>query len=172
LLVLVLQTPGILASRGSAGIAFFTDACHDVLLELRLAGLYLLVLRMNIVQSALLHCFATKAAEFVVLVAAEFVVLVDHPPFRVNKARGTLGDGGYGRLCSSSRCLAASTCGYTHSAITASTCGYTHSAITASTCGYTHSAITASTCGYGWTGQQSGSGLSDLAPSILHYNWF
>jgi hypothetical protein len=26
--------------------------------------------------------------------------------------------------------------------------------------------------GYGWTGQQSGSGFSDLAPSILHYNWF
>jgi hypothetical protein len=25
---------------------------------------------------------------------------------------------------------------------------------------------------YGWTGQQSGSGFSDLAPSILHYNWF
>ena len=25
---------------------------------------------------------------------------------------------------------------------------------------------------YGWIGQQSGSGLSDLAPSILHYNWF
>ena len=25
---------------------------------------------------------------------------------------------------------------------------------------------------YGWTGQQSGSGFCDLAPSILHYNWF
>jgi hypothetical protein len=25
---------------------------------------------------------------------------------------------------------------------------------------------------YGWTGQRSGSGFSDLAPSILHYNWF
>ena len=25
---------------------------------------------------------------------------------------------------------------------------------------------------YGWIGQQSGSGFSDLAPSILHYNWF
>jgi hypothetical protein len=25
---------------------------------------------------------------------------------------------------------------------------------------------------YGWTGQQSSSGFSDLAPSILHYNWF
>jgi hypothetical protein len=25
---------------------------------------------------------------------------------------------------------------------------------------------------YGWTGQQSGSGFSDLAPSILYYNWF
>jgi hypothetical protein len=25
---------------------------------------------------------------------------------------------------------------------------------------------------YGWFGQQSGSGFSDLAPSILHYNWF
>jgi hypothetical protein len=25
---------------------------------------------------------------------------------------------------------------------------------------------------YGWTGQQSGSGFSDLASSILHYNWF
>jgi hypothetical protein len=27
-------------------------------------------------------------------------------------------------------------------------------------------------CRYGWTGQETGSGLSDLAPSILHYNWF
>jgi hypothetical protein len=26
--------------------------------------------------------------------------------------------------------------------------------------------------GYGWTGQQSGSGFCNLAPSILHYNWF
>jgi hypothetical protein len=26
--------------------------------------------------------------------------------------------------------------------------------------------------GYGWTGQQPGSGFCDLAPSILHYNWF
>ena len=25
---------------------------------------------------------------------------------------------------------------------------------------------------YGWTGQQSSSGFFDLAPSILHYNWF
>jgi hypothetical protein len=25
---------------------------------------------------------------------------------------------------------------------------------------------------YGWIGQQSGSGVCDLAPSILHYNWF
>ena len=25
---------------------------------------------------------------------------------------------------------------------------------------------------YGWTGQQSGSDFFDLAPSILHYNWF
>jgi hypothetical protein len=25
---------------------------------------------------------------------------------------------------------------------------------------------------YGWTGHKSGSGFSDLAPSILHYNWF
>ena len=25
---------------------------------------------------------------------------------------------------------------------------------------------------YGWIGQESGSGFSDLAPSILHYNWF
>ena len=25
---------------------------------------------------------------------------------------------------------------------------------------------------YGWTGQQSSSGFCDLAPSILHYNWF
>jgi hypothetical protein len=25
---------------------------------------------------------------------------------------------------------------------------------------------------YGWTGHKPGSGLSDLAPSILHYNWF
>jgi hypothetical protein len=25
---------------------------------------------------------------------------------------------------------------------------------------------------YGWTGQQSGSGFINLAPSILHYNWF
>jgi hypothetical protein len=25
---------------------------------------------------------------------------------------------------------------------------------------------------YGWTGQQPGSGFFDLAPSILHYNWF
>jgi hypothetical protein len=25
---------------------------------------------------------------------------------------------------------------------------------------------------YGWIGQQSGSDFSDLAPSILHYNWF
>jgi hypothetical protein len=25
---------------------------------------------------------------------------------------------------------------------------------------------------YGWIGQQSGSGFFDLAPSILHYNWF
>jgi hypothetical protein len=25
---------------------------------------------------------------------------------------------------------------------------------------------------YGWIGQQSSSGFSDLAPSILHYNWF
>jgi hypothetical protein len=25
---------------------------------------------------------------------------------------------------------------------------------------------------YGWTGHISGSGFSDLAPSILHYNWF
>jgi hypothetical protein len=25
---------------------------------------------------------------------------------------------------------------------------------------------------YGWTGQQSSSGFSDPAPSILHYNWF
>jgi hypothetical protein len=25
---------------------------------------------------------------------------------------------------------------------------------------------------YGWIGQQSGSGFIDLAPSILHYNWF
>jgi hypothetical protein len=24
---------------------------------------------------------------------------------------------------------------------------------------------------YGWTGQQSGSGFFDLAPSILHYDW-
>jgi hypothetical protein len=28
------------------------------------------------------------------------------------------------------------------------------------------------TMGYGWTGQQSSSGFFDLAPSILHYNWF
>jgi len=28
------------------------------------------------------------------------------------------------------------------------------------------------TWGDGWTGQQSGSGFSDLAPSILYYNWF
>jgi hypothetical protein len=27
-------------------------------------------------------------------------------------------------------------------------------------------------CCYGWIGQQSGSGFCDLAPSILHYNWF
>jgi hypothetical protein len=26
--------------------------------------------------------------------------------------------------------------------------------------------------GYGWIGQQLGSGFFDLAPSILHYNWF
>jgi hypothetical protein len=26
--------------------------------------------------------------------------------------------------------------------------------------------------GYGWTGQQPSSGFCDLAPSILHYNWF
>jgi hypothetical protein len=26
--------------------------------------------------------------------------------------------------------------------------------------------------GYGWTGHKSSSGFSDLAPSILHYNWF
>jgi hypothetical protein len=25
---------------------------------------------------------------------------------------------------------------------------------------------------YGWTGQQSSSGFINLAPSILHYNWF
>jgi hypothetical protein len=25
---------------------------------------------------------------------------------------------------------------------------------------------------YGWIGQQSGSGFINLAPSILHYNWF
>jgi hypothetical protein len=25
---------------------------------------------------------------------------------------------------------------------------------------------------YGWIGHKSGSGFSDLAPSILHYNWF
>jgi hypothetical protein len=25
---------------------------------------------------------------------------------------------------------------------------------------------------YGWTGHKSSSGFSDLAPSILHYNWF
>jgi hypothetical protein len=25
---------------------------------------------------------------------------------------------------------------------------------------------------YGWIGQQSSSGFCDLAPSILHYNWF
>jgi hypothetical protein len=25
---------------------------------------------------------------------------------------------------------------------------------------------------YGWTGQQSSSGFFDLAPLILHYNWF
>jgi hypothetical protein len=25
---------------------------------------------------------------------------------------------------------------------------------------------------YGWTGQQPSSGFCDLAPSILHYNWF
>jgi hypothetical protein len=25
---------------------------------------------------------------------------------------------------------------------------------------------------YGWTGQEPSSGLFDLAPSILHYNWF
>jgi hypothetical protein len=25
---------------------------------------------------------------------------------------------------------------------------------------------------YGWMGQQSSSGFCDLAPSILHYNWF
>jgi hypothetical protein len=25
---------------------------------------------------------------------------------------------------------------------------------------------------YGWTGQESSSGFCDLAPSILHYNWF
>jgi hypothetical protein len=25
---------------------------------------------------------------------------------------------------------------------------------------------------YGWTGQQSSSGVCDLDPSILHYNWF
>jgi hypothetical protein len=25
---------------------------------------------------------------------------------------------------------------------------------------------------YGWIGQQPSSGFSDLAPSILHYNWF
>jgi hypothetical protein len=25
---------------------------------------------------------------------------------------------------------------------------------------------------YGWTGQETGSGFCDLAPSILHYNWF
>jgi hypothetical protein len=25
---------------------------------------------------------------------------------------------------------------------------------------------------YGWIGQQPGSGFFDLAPSILHYNWF
>jgi hypothetical protein len=25
---------------------------------------------------------------------------------------------------------------------------------------------------YGWTGHKSGSGFSDLAPSILYYNWF
>jgi hypothetical protein len=25
---------------------------------------------------------------------------------------------------------------------------------------------------YGWTGQQPGSGFFNLAPSILHYNWF
>jgi hypothetical protein len=25
---------------------------------------------------------------------------------------------------------------------------------------------------YGCIGQQSGSGFSDLAPSMLHYNWF
>jgi hypothetical protein len=27
-------------------------------------------------------------------------------------------------------------------------------------------------CVYGWTGQETGSGFCDLAPSILHYNWF
>jgi hypothetical protein len=26
--------------------------------------------------------------------------------------------------------------------------------------------------GYGWTGHKSSSGFCDLAPSILHYNWF
>jgi hypothetical protein len=25
---------------------------------------------------------------------------------------------------------------------------------------------------YGWTGHKPSSGFSDLAPSILHYNWF
>jgi hypothetical protein len=25
---------------------------------------------------------------------------------------------------------------------------------------------------YGWIGHKSSSGFSDLAPSILHYNWF
>jgi hypothetical protein len=25
---------------------------------------------------------------------------------------------------------------------------------------------------YGWTGQESSSGFINLAPSILHYNWF
>jgi hypothetical protein len=26
--------------------------------------------------------------------------------------------------------------------------------------------------GYGWIGHKPGSGFSDLAPAILHYNWF
>jgi hypothetical protein len=35
-----------------------------------------------------------------------------------------------------------------------------------------HFGQSAASDGYGWTGQQSGSGFINLAPSILHYNWF
>jgi hypothetical protein len=37
---------------------------------------------------------------------------------------------------------------------------------------YTNVGFTTVRLLYGWTGQETGSGFINLAPSILHYDWF